>query len=50
MGIISMLTKNPEVDTSKCVKMALVHDMAESVVGDITPDDPVSKGMFLITI
>jgi len=24
--------------------MALVHDMAESVVGDITPHDGVSKG------
>jgi 5'-deoxynucleotidase YfbR-like HD superfamily hydrolase len=24
--------------------MALVHDMAESIVGDITPLDGVSKG------
>jgi putative hydrolase of HD superfamily len=26
-----------------CTKMALVHDMAESLVGDITPVDGVSK-------
>ncbi|KKK19095.1 hypothetical protein P175DRAFT_0482775 [Aspergillus ochraceoroseus IBT 24754] len=26
-----------------CMKMALVHDMAESLVGDITPNDPVPK-------
>ena len=26
-----------------CVKMCLVHDMAESIVGDITPYDGVSK-------
>ena len=27
-----------------CTKMALVHDMGESLVGDITPVDGVSKG------
>ena len=27
--------------------MALVHDMAESIVGDITPFDGVSKGILL---
>ena len=26
--------------------MALVHDMAESIVGDITPFDGVSKGFY----
>ena len=28
--------------------MALVHDMAESIVGDITPLDGVSKGRSVI--
>lgn len=28
---------------SRCIRMALVHDLAESIVGDITPDDGVSK-------
>jgi putative hydrolase of HD superfamily len=26
-----------------CTKMALVHDMAEALVGDITPMDGVTK-------
>ncbi|KAL2832914.1 HD domain-containing protein [Aspergillus cavernicola] len=26
-----------------CMKMALIHDMAESLVGDITPVDPIKK-------
>lgn len=43
MGIISMLTSDQGLDTGRCVKMALVHDMAESLVGDITPVDPISK-------
>ena len=33
----------PGLDGAKCVKMALVHDIAEAVVGDITPHDGVSK-------
>jgi putative hydrolase of HD superfamily len=31
-----------DVDVDKCVRMALVHDLAECVVGDITPNDGVS--------
>jgi putative hydrolase of HD superfamily len=31
------------LDLAKCTRMALIHDMAESLVGDITPVDPVSK-------
>lgn len=27
---------------ARCTKMALVHDLAESIVGDITPADPIS--------
>ena len=27
----------------RCIRMALVHDLAESLVGDITPNDGVSK-------
>ena len=33
----------PGYDASKCVKMALMHDIAEALVGDITPHDGVSK-------
>eukprot|EP00241_Pyramimonas_parkeae_P007805 CAMPEP_0114251626 /NCGR_PEP_ID=MMETSP0058-20121206/15375_1 /TAXON_ID=36894 /ORGANISM="Pyramimonas parkeae, CCMP726" /LENGTH=174 /DNA_ID=CAMNT_0001365449 /DNA_START=343 /DNA_END=867 /DNA_ORIENTATION=- len=30
-------------DQNKCIKMALAHDLAEAVVGDITPHDNVPK-------
>lgn len=32
-----------KLDLLKCCRMALVHDMAEALVGDITPVDGVSK-------
>lgn len=31
------------VDNNKLVRMALIHDMAECIVGDITPFDGVSN-------
>jgi putative hydrolase of HD superfamily len=34
---------NSEVNTFKIMKMALVHDLSESIVGDITPHDGVSQ-------
>ena len=41
-----MLAPKPlcsRLDIPRCTKMALIHDMAESLVGDITPVDGVSK-------
>jgi putative hydrolase of HD superfamily len=46
MGLITMLAPvsiSSKLDISHCTKMALVHDMAESLVGDITPVDGVNK-------
>ncbi|EPS35959.1 hypothetical protein H072_10597 [Dactylellina haptotyla CBS 200.50] len=43
MAILAMLCPDQEIDRGKCIKMALVHDIAESVVGDFTPMDPISK-------
>lgn len=31
------------LNTDKCIKIALVHDLAECIVGDITPSDNVAK-------
>lgn len=31
------------LDQSRCIKLAIMHDVAEAIVGDITPHDPVSK-------
>lgn len=46
MSIITMLCPPEEnIDKDRCVKLALIHDMAEALVGDITPPDKVPKGM-----
>ncbi|KAF9909895.1 HD domain-containing protein 2 [Linnemannia zychae] len=44
MGIMAMLIdeKTAGVDKNRCIKMAIVHDLAESLVGDITPYDGVT--------
>jgi putative hydrolases of HD superfamily len=46
MSIITLLcppSLAAKLDIARCTKMALVHDMAESLVGDITPVDGVTK-------
>nr|CAB3449064.1 unnamed protein product [Digitaria exilis] len=44
MGIMALVAADlPGVDRDKCVKMAIVHDIAEAIVGDITPSDNVPK-------
>ncbi|KAM4058959.1 HD domain-containing protein [Hirsutella rhossiliensis] len=46
MSIVAMLAPPslaPRLDMAKCIKMCLVHDMAELLVGDITPVDGVAK-------
>jgi putative hydrolase of HD superfamily len=46
MSMISMFappTLAPRLDLNRCMKMCLVHDMAELLVGDITPVDGVPK-------
>lgn len=43
MSIIAMALPNRQVNIDRCVKIALVHDIAESLVGDITPFGGVTK-------
>lgn len=46
MAIITLLcppTLAPKLDLGRCTRMALIHDMAEALVGDITPMDNVVK-------
>jgi putative hydrolase of HD superfamily len=46
MSILTMLAPpslSSRLNVPHCTKMALIHDMAESLVGDITPVDGVSK-------
>lgn len=43
MSIIAMAVPNPAINTHTCARIALVHDIAEALVGDITPFGGVSK-------
>ncbi|KAJ8106453.1 hypothetical protein ONZ43_g7060 [Nemania bipapillata] len=46
MSLMTMLCPPalaPKLDLFKCMKMCLIHDMAEALVGDITPVDGVTK-------
>lgn len=46
MSVLTMLAPpslSARLNVPHCTKMALVHDMAESLVGDITPVDGVTK-------
>lgn len=43
MSIITMVIPNSDINIDKCVKIAVIHDIAEALVGDITPFDGVSK-------
>lgn len=42
MAILALTVAGTEYDQSKLVKMAIVHDLAEAIVGDITPVDGMS--------
>lgn len=43
MSVISLLIPNRQINIDKCVKISVVHDIAESLVGDITPFDGITK-------
>jgi len=42
MSMMAMLLDAPDIDKTRCMKLALVHDLAECIVGDITPHCGVS--------
>lgn len=47
MAVMCMLApQEDELDSRKCAMIALVHDLAEAVVGDLTPSDPVGPGLW----
>jgi putative hydrolases of HD superfamily len=41
MAVLALTTAGSEYDQCKLVKMAIVHDLAEALVGDIAPSDNV---------
>ncbi|TPX37170.1 hypothetical protein SmJEL517_g00799 [Synchytrium microbalum] len=42
MSLLALLAP-PTLNKSRCVEIASTHDIAESIVGDITPFDGISK-------
>ena len=39
MSLMAMISSfsNGKIDTNRCIQLALIHDLAEAQVGDITP-------------
>ena len=40
---MAMLIDDATIDRTRCMKMCIVHDLAEAIAGDITPHAGVSK-------
>ncbi|KAF5827434.1 HD domain-containing protein [Dunaliella salina] len=43
MSLMSLIAGDTGVDQNRCIKMSIVHDVAEAIVGDITPHCKISK-------
>ena len=43
VALLVLLFAPSYLDKEKCLKLALVHDLQEAIVGDITPFDGISK-------
>ncbi|XP_012684858.1 HD domain-containing protein 2 [Clupea harengus] len=43
MSMMALTIEDRNLNKDRCMKMALVHDMAECIVGDIAPADNISK-------
>lgn len=43
MGLMAFISTGSGVDSNRCIKLAIVHDVAEAIVGDIAPSDNVTK-------
>lgn len=43
MSMLAFAVRDSNVNRDKLMKVCMVHDLAEAVVGDITPYDGVSK-------
>ena len=43
VAALCFLLPRDQFNIAKCIEMAVVHDMAEAIVGDITPEDNIPK-------
>lgn len=44
LALVLSRRAEPPLDRERCLALALVHDLAECIVGDITPYDGISTG------
>ncbi|PKK33313.1 HD domain containing 2 [Columba livia] len=43
MAMMALVSEDKSLNKDRCIRLALVHDMAECIVGDIAPADNISK-------
>uniref|UniRef100_A0A8B9P374 5'-deoxynucleotidase HDDC2 n=1 Tax=Apteryx owenii TaxID=8824 RepID=A0A8B9P374_APTOW len=43
MAMMALVTEDKSLSKDRCIRLALVHDMAECIVGDIAPADNITK-------
>ncbi|XP_066035356.1 5'-deoxynucleotidase HDDC2 isoform X2 [Chamaea fasciata] len=43
MAMMALVTEDKGLNKDRCIRLALVHDMAECIVGDIAPADNIPK-------
>ncbi|XP_067402802.1 5'-deoxynucleotidase HDDC2 isoform X2 [Emydura macquarii macquarii] len=43
MAVMALVTEDKKLNKDRCIRLALVHDVAECIVGDIAPADNISK-------
>uniref|UniRef100_A0A8C3M3N2 5'-deoxynucleotidase HDDC2 n=1 Tax=Geospiza parvula TaxID=87175 RepID=A0A8C3M3N2_GEOPR len=43
MAMMALVTEDKNLNKDRCIRLALVHDMAECIVGDIAPADNIPK-------
>lgn len=42
VSLLTLLFAPSHLDKEKCLKMAIIHDLQESIIGDITPYDDIT--------
>lgn len=43
VALLTLLLAPEHLDRNKCLKLAIVHDLSEAIVGDYTPFDNISR-------
>ena len=42
VALLALVASDAQLNRERCIELAMVHDLAESIVGDLTPADAVS--------